>query len=147
MSPVLAHRALAFWSISLPASEPLKSSVRATRDTTRNRWPVPILEDIMPPRSTAQKRAMYGYSVERISPVTEVASQVREGLEVLARAVCALAVERHAKDPGHHRELAAVLYLDALNEFRDVKVRPETRDWLAKLLGIDPKNTQKFHGR
>jgi hypothetical protein len=84
---------------------------------------------------------------ERRSPVSEMASEVREGLETLARAVCALAVERHAKDPGHHRELAAVLYLDAANGFRDVKVRPETRDWMAKLLGIDPRNTQKWHGR
>jgi hypothetical protein len=59
--------------------------------------------------------------------------------------MCALAVERHAKDPGHHRELAAVFWLDAVNDFRDVKIRPEMRDWLAKLLGIDPRNMQKFH--
>ena len=79
--------------------------------------------------------------------VSETASEIREGMEVLARALCALAVERHAKDPGHHRELAAVLYLDAANGFHDVKVRPETRDWLAKLLNIDPRNLNKFHGR
>jgi hypothetical protein len=28
-----------------------------------------------------------------------------------------------------------------------VKVRPETRDWMAKLLGVDPRNTQKWHNR
>jgi hypothetical protein len=82
--------------------------------------------------------------LEGAKPVTEIASEVREGLEVLARAVCALAVERHAKDPGHHRELAAVMYIDALNNFHDVKVRPETREWLAKLLGIDPRNIEKW---
>lgn len=83
--------------------------------------------------------------IERAGPVPEIASEVREGLEILARAMCALAVERHAKDPGHHRELAAVFWLDAVNDFRDVKIRPEMRDWLAKLLGIDPRNIQKFH--
>jgi hypothetical protein len=82
-----------------------------------------------------------------VSAVPEIASEVREGLECLARAVCALAVERHAKDPGHHRELAAVLYIDCMNSFHDVKVRPETRDWMAKLLGVDPRNTQKWHNR
>jgi hypothetical protein len=59
--------------------------------------------------------------------------------------MCVLAVERHAKDPGHHRELAAVFWLDAVNDFRDVKIRPEMRDWLAKLLGIDPRNMRKSH--
>jgi coenzyme F420-reducing hydrogenase beta subunit len=82
---------------------------------------------------------------ERPSTVAEMASQVREGMECLARAVCALAVERHAKDPGHHRELAAILYIDCMNNFHDVKVRPETREWLAKLLGIDPRNVQKWN--
>lgn len=76
--------------------------------------------------------------------MTEIASEVREGLEVLARAVCALAVERHAKDPGHHRELAAVMYIDALNNFHDVKVTTQTREWLGKLLGIDPRNVAKW---
>jgi hypothetical protein len=82
---------------------------------------------------------------QRIGPLSEMASEIREGLECLARAVCALAVERHAKDPGHHRELAAVLWGDCQRDFRDVKVRPETREWMAKLLNIDPRNTQKFH--
>jgi hypothetical protein len=79
--------------------------------------------------------------------VSEMASEVREGLECLSRAICALAVERHAKDPGHHRELAAVLYLDCLHSFRDVKVSAEMRNWLAALLKIDPRNLSKFHGR
>jgi hypothetical protein len=90
--------------------------------------------------SRARSRAI----LEKAEPVSQMASEIREGFEVLARAVCALAVERHAKDPGHHRELAAVMYIDALNNFHDVKVRPETRDWLAKLLGIDPRNVEKW---
>ena len=85
--------------------------------------------------------------LERADTVSEMASEVREGLETLARAVCALAVERHAKDPGHHRELAAVMYIDCTNSFHDVKVRPETREWLAKLLGIDPRNVTKWSNR
>jgi hypothetical protein len=32
-----------------------------------------------------------------------------------------------------------------MNNFHDVKVRPETREWLAKLLGIDPRNVQKWN--
>jgi hypothetical protein len=91
--------------------------------------------------SSARKLAI----IRRADPVAEMASEVREGLETLARAVCALAVERHAKDPGHHRELAAVLFLDCVSDYRDLKIRPEIRDWMAKLLNIDPRNTQKFH--
>ena len=90
-------------------------------------------------------RARNRQILERAGSVSEMASEVRQGLECLSRAICALAVERHAKDPGHHRELAAVLYLDCLHGFRDVKIRPEMREWLAKLLNIDPKNTQKFY--
>lgn len=89
----------------------------------------------------ARKRAI----IRRARQVSETPSEVREGLETLARALCALAVERHAKDPGHHRELAAVLWIDCVHDYRDVKIRPEMRDWMAKLLKIDPRNTQKFH--
>lgn len=89
--------------------------------------------------STARKASI----IERARPVSEMASEVREGMETLARAICALAVERHAKDPGHHRELAAVFYIDAVSNFREVKIRPETRNWLAALLKIDPRNLSK----
>jgi hypothetical protein len=74
---------------------------------------------------------------------TSVASVMQEGLETLARALCVLAVERHAKDPGHHRELAAVMWIDVMSDFREVKYTPQTRDYLAALLKIDPKSMPK----
>jgi hypothetical protein len=75
--------------------------------------------------------------------VGEMASEVREGLDNLARAICCLAVERHASNPGQHRELAAVMWIDCVSDFREVKVTQESRNWLAQLLKIDPKTMPK----
>jgi hypothetical protein len=69
-----------------------------------------------------------------------MASEIRDGLETLSRALCVLAVERHAKDPGHHRELAAVMWIDVIGDFSEVKITPESRTWLANLLKIDPRS-------
>jgi hypothetical protein len=92
------------------------------------------------PMSTSRKARILR---ERASPVSEMASELRQGLELVARALCVQAVERHAKNPGHHREFAAVMWIDVVSDFHEVKVTPETRNWFASLLKIDPKSLPK----
>lgn len=89
--------------------------------------------------SRARKRQI----MEAAVPENEVATEIRAGLETLARALCALAVERHATSLGDHREKSAILWIDVASDFREVKVTPETRNWLAALFKIDPRSMGK----
>ena len=72
--------------------------------------------------------------LERAEPVTEMASEVRQGLETLARAICTAAVAQHAKNLGEHAEMAACLWVHVESEFRETKVNPKIAEWLDKLL-------------
>jgi hypothetical protein len=80
--------------------------------------------------STARKSAI----VKKARPMSEMASEVRQGLETLARAICAGAVSQHAKNLGEHAEMAACLWAHVEGGFRETKVNPKIAEWLDKLL-------------
>ena len=77
--------------------------------------------------------------VRRDTIMPELASELREGLETLARAICAASVSKHATNVADHAEKAAVLWVHVQSDFREGKVSPQTTAWLAALFKIDPK--------
>jgi hypothetical protein len=79
-------------------------------------------------------RARKALIVEKAKPVSEMASEVRQGLETLARAICAASVSQHAKNLGEHAEMAACMWAHVEGEFRETKVNPKIAEWLDKLL-------------
>jgi hypothetical protein len=98
----------------------------------------------MPPRSTAQKariveRAEPVRETDRLDEVAEAGQAIARAFDNLGRAVCCLAVKQAARNPGEQRELAAILWADAVSDFRDVPTTEEMRTWLATLMNIDPK--------
>jgi hypothetical protein len=80
--------------------------------------------------------------VQRASAVPEtsdIADGVTDALKQLGRAICCLAVKVEARNPGEQRELAAIMWSDCVNDFRDVPTSEEMRNWLAGLMKIDPR--------
>jgi hypothetical protein len=97
----------------------------------------------MPPRSTARKHLIVKASAvresDRLDEVAEAGQALARAFDNLGRAVCCLAVKQAARNPGEQRELAAILWADAVSDFRDVPTTDEMRTWLASLMNIDPK--------
>jgi hypothetical protein len=92
--------------------------------------------------TTARKRLI----LERAEPVSEMASEVRAGLDNLADAIRTLAgtiassaAGMNTKTPGDQRNMAGVIYVDADQRFSDVmrklddKTRLELSSWIEGL--------------
>ena len=80
---------------------------------------------------------------DRLDDVAEAGHALARAFDNLGRAMCCLAVKQEARNPGEHRELAAILWQDVINDFREVATSEEMRNWMAGLLHIDPRNMPK----
>lgn len=76
---------------------------------------------------------------DRLDDVSEAGHALARSFDILARAICCLAVKHEARHPGEQRELAAIMWNDVVSDFRDVPTTEEMRNWLSGLLKIDPK--------
>ena len=81
--------------------------------------------------------------IRRVTPVSEIASEVREGLDNLADAVrtfagvmASCAAGMNTESPGYQRQMAGVIYQDAQERFGDVlkKLDEKTQADLSKWL-------------
>ena len=79
--------------------------------------------------------------IRRVTPVSEIASEVREGLDNLADAVrtfagvmASCAAGMNTESPGYQRQMAGVIFQDAAERFSDVlkKMDEKDRDTLHK---------------
>jgi hypothetical protein len=81
--------------------------------------------------------------LERAEPVSEMATEVREGFDNLADAVrtlcgvmASIAAGQHTHNPGDQRNMAAVIFADASERFGDVhkkldpKLQKQMESWL-----------------
>ena len=80
---------------------------------------------------------------DRLEDVAEAGRILARSFDNLGRAFCCLAVKHESRNPGEQRELAAILWTDVVNDFRDAPTSEEMRNWMAKFLNLDPKTFPK----